>query len=261
MKIFPNIFSLLFFSISFLVPSGAFADDRLVLNFNPDWKFIKADPTNAQSPNFNDKKWTTVSTPHTYNDTDTFDNFALPGLRGETNQWGGRTWYRKTFTAPKDWIGKKIYIEFDAIRQVGEIYLNGHLLGTAKNGFIPFGLDLTPYLQIGKRNVLAVMCDNRFMFNPMRSDTDTTASATGRRRGGRRQSGSTNAVDNASQPGERRNSDAAPTGGTTIENLQARLARDNAKIPEDVADLQADQIPWNNPQWHPAMGGIYRDVK
>jgi beta-galactosidase len=227
MKNFLNFFSLSVLAASFFVPVGAFAEGRLELNFNPDWKFIKADPANAAQTDFNDGDWTTVSTPHTFNDTDTFENFALPGLRGEENQWSGRTWYRKTFTAPDSWNGKKIYIEFEAIRQVGEIYLNGHLLGACKNGFIPFGLDLTPYLQIGKPNVLAVMCDNRFMSNPMTS----------------------------------RSTAAAPPVGTTIENLQARLARDNAKIPENVADIQANQIPWNNPQWHPAMGGIYRDVK
>jgi beta-galactosidase len=25
--------------------------------------------------------------------------------------------------------------------------------------------------------------------------------------------------------------------------------------------MQADQIPWNNPQWHPPLGGIYRNVR
>lgn len=243
---------------------SARADDRQVLNFNPDWKFLKANPTNAQAVNFDDSKWTTVSTPHTYNDTDTFDNFALPGLRGETNQWGGKTWYRKTFDAPRAWKGKKVYIEFNAVRQVAQVYLNGHYLGACKNGFLPFGFDLTPYLQIGKPNILAVMVDNQFEFNPMNSNTNAAGEARGRRGGNRRRGSSTNAVENASTNstarGERRrnNSDA---GGTTIENLQARLAKQNANIPTNVVDLTANEIPWNNPQWHPAMGGIYRDVK
>ena len=198
-----------------LVSTSVFADDRLTLNFNPDWKFIKDDPASAQQRDFNDSGWATISTPHSYNDTDTFDDFALPGLRGEQNQWSGRTWYRKTFVAPDSWNGKKIYIEFDAIRQVGEVYLNGRLLGAAKNGFIPFGIDLTPYLEIGRSNVLAVMCDNRFAFNPV----------------------------------------------STNDSWQARLGKDSANIPENVADIQASQIPWNNPQWHPPQGGIYRDVK
>ena len=34
----------------------------------------------------------------------------------------------------------------------------------------------------------------------------------------------------------------------------------NKSIPENLAELRADQIPWNNPHWHPAHGGIYRNV-
>jgi beta-galactosidase len=35
----------------------------------------------------------------------------------------------------------------------------------------------------------------------------------------------------------------------------------NKGIPEKLEDLQADQIPWNNPHWHPAHGGLYRNVR
>src|SRR6185312_3564940 len=33
------------------------------------------------------------------------------------------------------------------------------------------------------------------------------------------------------------------------------------EIPDAVDQLQAYQIPWNNPHWHPAHGGIYRNVR
>src|SRR5579885_1401055 len=94
----------------------AFSDSQ-TLNFNADWKFVKADPAGAAQPAFNDSDWNVVSVPHTFNDTDTFNNFALPGMRGELNQWSGRTWYRKSFTAPDSWRGKKVYLEFQAVRQ------------------------------------------------------------------------------------------------------------------------------------------------
>jgi beta-galactosidase len=194
--------------------------ERLTLNFNADWRFLKADPADAAEPGFNDRDWSVVSLPHTFNDTDTFDNFALPGLRGELNQWSGRTWYRKAFVAPEAWRGRKIYIEFQAVRQFGEVYLNGEKIGIGRNGFIPFGFDLTSHLKIGATNVLAVMCDNRFLQNPMRA-----------------------AMSEASG-----------------DNLSAFEAKVNAQIPDDVNTIRADQIPWNSPQWHPAMGGIYRDV-
>src|SRR5579863_5744246 len=151
-------------AVGLVFPAAA---QRLTLNFNPDWKFIKADPAGAQASAFDDTGWTNVSAPHTYNDVDTFDNWSIRGHHGEQNQWGGRTWYRKMFTLPQAYQGKKVYIEFEAVRQVAEVYLNGKLLGTSKTGFLPFGFDLTPYVQFGSPNVLAVMCDNRFMKDPI----------------------------------------------------------------------------------------------
>ncbi len=175
MKFLPAALLTLFFSLASTLGVAA---ERESINFNPGWKFIKADPANAETPAFNDAQWSTVSAPHTFNDTDTFDNWSLPGHRGEQEQWSGRTWYRKTFAAPLAWRGKKIFIEFEAVRQVGEVYLNGTKLGVAKGGFTPFGFDLTPYLKIGKKNVLAVMADNRFMKDPMDPNTAAQAATT-----------------------------------------------------------------------------------
>ena len=205
--------------ICLIVAGGALAGERQILNFNPDWKFIKADPAGAQQPGFDDRQWTSVSAPHTYNDIDTFDDWSIPGHRGEQNQWSGRTWYRKSFTLPESFQGRKVYLEFEAARQVAEVYLNGRLLGVSKTGFAPFGFDLTPHLKFDGVNVLAVMCDNRFMKDPLPSE------------GGR---------------------------DTNLAQLSAKV---NEAIPEDVNEIQADQIPWNNPHWHPAHGGIYRNVR
>ncbi|MDE3167966.1 MAG: DUF4982 domain-containing protein [Acidobacteriota bacterium] len=183
------------FALAFLGLSGAaLAAESSKLNFNPDWKFLKADPAGAAEPGFDDRSWTTVSLPHTFNDIDTFDDWSTPGHVGEMNLWSGRTWYRKTFTLPDAFKGRKVFIEFEAVRQIAEVYLNGKLLGTSKTGFIPFGFDLTPYLKFGAKNVIAVMADNRF----------------------------------------------------TQETEMAKIVK--------------TELPWNSPHWHPAHGGIYRNV-
>ncbi len=200
---------------------------RSTLNFNPDWRFTKSDPAGAQAPVFDDAAWERVSAPHTFNDTDTFDNWSLPGHRGEQEQWSGRTWYRKTFAAPADWKGKKVFIEFEAVRQIAEVYLNGKKLGVAKGGFTPFGFDLTPHLRIGEANTLAVMADNRFQKDP---------------------------IDPGMAP-------QAATSAATHPNLAQLQRALMEQIPEKLEDLQGDQIPWNNPHWHPAHGGIYRNVR
>src|SRR5215470_19493808 len=106
---------------AFLGSAPIRAAERLTLNFNPDWKFIKADPAGAAQHAFNDAGWTNVSAPHTFNDTDTFDNWSPPNHIGETNQWAGRTWYRKSFTVPDAYKGKQIYLEFEAVRQIAEV--------------------------------------------------------------------------------------------------------------------------------------------
>ena len=204
------------------------AAERVTLNFNPDWRFLKADPAGAAAVGFDDSAWATVSAPHTYNDTDTFDNWSTPGHRGEQIQWSGRTWYRKTFTLPAASAGKKVFIEFEAARQIAEVYVNGQLLGLSKSGFTPFGFDLTPHLRpAGQPNVLAVMCDNRFMKDPL----DPSISA------------------------------QAATNEKTHPNLAKLSEQFNESIPKNLADLKADQIPWNNPHWHPAHGGLYRNVR
>lgn len=200
---------------------------RLTYDFNLDWKFAKSDPQGAAAVHFDDQRWASVSTPHTFNDTDTFDDWSAPGHRGEFNQWAGRTWYRKSFAFPASFRGRKVFLEFEGARQVAEVYLNGRLLGVSKNGFIPFGFDLTPFLDFNATNVVAVRCDNRFMKDP-------ELPADGKRAG----------------KGE--------NGGPSLAEISARV---NAVIPESADQVDADQIPWNNPHWHPAHGGLYRNVR
>jgi beta-galactosidase len=220
-----------------LASNHAFAGERQKLNFNPDWKFTQTDPIGAAESVCDDREWKTVSTPHTFNDADTFNDWSLSGHRGEQNQWSGRTWYRKTFTLPESFRGKKVFIEFEAARQVAEVYLNGKFLGVSKTGFTPFGFDLTPHLKFGAENVIAVMCDNRFMKDPWEAD------------------GAGNGRSNRAAGGPE--IESVPRNGSKLSALSAHF---NATIPETLAELQAHQIPWNNPHWHPAHGGIYRNV-
>jgi beta-galactosidase len=210
-----------------LVFAAAVHGGREIHNFNLDWRFLKDDLAGAEAPGFDDSRWERVSAPHTYNDRDTFDNWSLPGHRGEQEQWSGRTWYRKTFTAPKEWSGRKVFIEFEAVRQFAEVFLNGHRLGIAKSGFTPFGFDLTPHLRAGAANVLAVRVDNRFQKDPIPPELQPQAATT----------------------------------AATHPNLAELSRKLMEQIPESLEELQAGQIPWNNPHWHPAHGGIYRNVR
>lgn len=80
--------------------------------------------------------------------------------------------YVKTFVAPKEWKGKKVFIEFEGARQAAEVWLNGHRLGLHENGVMAFGFDLTPYLYIGKENRMEVLTDNDWGYKERGASTE-----------------------------------------------------------------------------------------
>jgi len=73
---------------------------------------------------------------------------------------GGIGWYRKTFTVPSDYSGKKVFIQFDGAYMNSQVWINGTYLGIRPYGYSSFEYDLTPYLNIGGKNVIAVKINN-----------------------------------------------------------------------------------------------------
>ncbi|WP_453992041.1 sugar-binding domain-containing protein [Bacillus nitroreducens] len=160
-----------------LVPVGIEKDDSVrnygnKFNFNVGWKFKKSDVEGACQIDFDDSDWELVSAPHTFNDIDTFDNYMEGGHNGERSMFTGRTWYRKYFKLNQEDQDKKVFIEFEGIRQAADVYINGtKLAGKYENGFIPFGYDLTPHVHFGdEENVLAIMVDNTFPYKAEGTD-------------------------------------------------------------------------------------------
>ncbi|HEX3569397.1 MAG TPA: DUF4982 domain-containing protein [Acidobacteriaceae bacterium] len=134
---------------------------RATLNFNYDWKFIREDVPGADAPAFDDSKWTSVATPHSFNDVDSFRMIISHG-GGDHGTYKGIVWYRKHFKLPGELVGSKVFIEFEGMRQAGDIYLNGQQIGLYENGVTAYGLDISDHVHFGQQeNVLAVKLDNR----------------------------------------------------------------------------------------------------
>jgi len=135
------------------------ASPRTTFNFNPGWKFIKEDVAGAEKPDFDDSKWDAVSTPHTYNDVDSFDELITRG--GEASLYMGPATYRKHFKLPADAKGNKVFIEFEGMRQAARFFVNGKAVGKYENGVTPCGIDVTDAVFFGdKENVLTVKITN-----------------------------------------------------------------------------------------------------
>jgi beta-galactosidase len=123
------------------------------------WRFIKGDVPEAAQPAFDDSAWRKLNLPH---------DWSIEGPYTESDPTGGGGgslptgigWYRRAFTAPQAWQGKKVFVEFDGVYQNSDVWINGQLLDHRPFGYISFEYDLTPHLKFGQTNILSVRVDN-----------------------------------------------------------------------------------------------------
>jgi len=129
---------------------------RLVQSLDFDWRFHLGDVPAASTPQYSDDDWRQLNLPH---------DFSREGDFSQTNASctaflpGGIGWYRKTFTLPTDWQNKLVSIQFDGVSMRSQIWINGHPLDAWPYAYSTFDLDLTPYLNFGGTNVIAVRAD------------------------------------------------------------------------------------------------------
>ena len=144
---------------------------RVTYNFNSDWRFIRQDVPGAEVPSFDDSQWESVSTPHTFNDVDSF-RVIIDHSGGDRGTYKGISWYRKHFKLPAAAAGSKVFIEFEGMRQAGDIYLNGLPVGLYENGVTGYGVDITSGVHFGdQENVIAVRADNTTSYRERATNT------------------------------------------------------------------------------------------
>ena len=68
----------------------------------------------------------------------------------------GVAYYRRRFTAPKDWDGKVVRLRFDAVNFMSEVWLNDQAVGFHEGGFTPFEFRVEQMLKPGEENTLTV---------------------------------------------------------------------------------------------------------
>ncbi len=137
------------------------------VSFDDGWRFArfglqpdgtrKEEPSGLEAVGVNDHMWQKLDLPHDWAITGPF-RIELEGSTGKL-PWKGIGWYRKHFTVPATDAGKQIFVDFDGAMANAKIWLNGKYVGTWPYGYTSFRMDLTPFIQPGKENVLAVRLD------------------------------------------------------------------------------------------------------
>ncbi|MFJ8822829.1 glycoside hydrolase family 2 TIM barrel-domain containing protein [Streptomyces sp. NPDC102467] len=145
---------------------------RRTVELTDGWRFALVDPggitdptgayNEAEQPGFDDTDWRTVAVPHDWSieQTPTTEHHTTSGTGFLP---GGLGWYRKKFTVPRGYAGKRISVEFDGVYMDANVYLNGELIGNHPYGYTGFAYDITDLVHTDGRtaDVLAVEVRNR----------------------------------------------------------------------------------------------------
>ena len=144
----------------FTMSSYAFSGKERAELFVSGWRFHLGNPEgDASRQDFDDGAWRLLDLPHDWSIEGDF-SADHPARKEGGALPGGLGWYRKVFEAPREWQGKKVFVDFDGVYMNSEVFVNGNSLGVRPYGYSSFRYALTPYLKWGERNVLAVKVDN-----------------------------------------------------------------------------------------------------
>jgi beta-galactosidase len=110
------------------------------------------------NPDFDDSGWRLLNLPHDFGIEGPFDA-ALSGSTGKL-PWFGVAWYRKALNLPESDKGRKIYLDVDGAMAYATVWLNGKFVGGWPYGYSSWRVDLTPFVDFGGDNVVAIRLDN-----------------------------------------------------------------------------------------------------
>lgn len=143
---------------------AAATDVRDKYNFNSEWLLHVGDVPEAKQSRYEDSNWKQVTLPRAFNEDEAF-RLSIEQLTDTT------VWYRKHFRLPAGSNNKKVFIEFEGVRQGADFYINGQYLGLHENGAMAVGFDLTPYIKYRQENVIAVRIDNNWNYRERATNT------------------------------------------------------------------------------------------
>ncbi|RLD86753.1 MAG: hypothetical protein DRJ07_00025 [Bacteroidetes bacterium] len=131
---------------------------RLKLKINENWEFITDELTDEQALLNISENAKIISLPHTWNKNDLLDSVTYKR---------GKFQYNKKLNINRSFKNKKLFLHFEGVNQIADIYINSKFVQQHKGGYTAFTVEITDYIHYGnnKENILSVVVDNRFNKN------------------------------------------------------------------------------------------------
>lgn len=100
-----------------------------------------------------------VDIPHTWNATD--------ALTGQLDYYRGVGNYQKEVFIEEEWKGKRLFLKFDGVNTVANVFVNGKHIGEHRGGYTAFIFELTDKVEYGQNNTILVRANNALQLDVM----------------------------------------------------------------------------------------------
>ncbi|MER6620697.1 glycoside hydrolase family 2 TIM barrel-domain containing protein [Streptomyces sp. NPDC000931] len=137
------------------------------------WKFAYADRPEDRDADFHrtdtdDADWDTIPVPSVWqlhgHDFPVYLNITYPywgpNGRGEEPQppaaptrYNPVGQYRRTFTVPRDWKGRRTFLHFEGVKSAHYVWINGELVGYDEDSYTPSEYDITDHIGPGTNQI------------------------------------------------------------------------------------------------------------
>ncbi|HEV2478313.1 MAG TPA: GDSL-type esterase/lipase family protein [Puia sp.] len=131
--------------------------DRPVLEQAEPPAHFAGDPTPIRIPS----PWNVNSFPNSRDGGD-FITYPSYPARWDTVRAG---WLRRRIPYKPGWAGHRLVLHFEAVAGYCRVFVNGVLIGSHFDNFLPFDLDITPAVRPGKNNELLVWVASSRLFD------------------------------------------------------------------------------------------------
>ena len=146
------------FLILAMVLFGTFASvsAREIYSLNSGWKFFYKEENSSDNAR-------EVTLPHTWN----LDAFVG---NGSYNQTAAN--YQRTLYVPSEWKSKRLFLRFNGVQSVADVFVNGRHIGDHYGGYTAFTFEITDNVSYGYNNALLVAVSNTYRNDVLPTSTE-----------------------------------------------------------------------------------------
>ncbi len=124
---------------------------RDTINLNSNWNFVFGYEVKRNV-------WDRVELPHTWNNVDA--HYKLDYYRGQAT-------YMKEQFFPKAWEGKRLFLRFNGVNEVADVFINERWIGEHRGGYTAFVFDISDEINYGEINEIRVRVSNALHLDVM----------------------------------------------------------------------------------------------